>query len=97
MSYLQKLRDRQKAQQQEAKTIQHKGFKIRQEQTEPKPMETAGKGISDAKPEYDPYSPQACGMIQCKDCRHWNYSQCRNDGYGSADPERWRRCKGFNN
>jgi hypothetical protein len=34
-------------------------------------------------------------MIQCKACQSWQYSQCRKPGFGSADPQRWRRCKGF--
>ena len=87
MSYLQRLREKHKHQQRQ--TVQAPQEAPAQRET------TTQQEACKAEPEYDPYSHQACGMIQCKNCKHWNYSQCRNKGYGSADPEQWRRCKGY--
>lgn len=101
MSYLQRLREKHKHQQRQApqEAPAQREATIQQGACKAEPITTTAKAptASKAEPEYDPYSHQACGMIQCKTCKHWNYSQCRNKGYGSADPERWRRCKGYEN
>ena len=100
MSYLQRLREKHSDQQRQATETQQEAPAQRQAVTQQEaikaePVATAPPTANRAELEYDQHSHQACGMIQCRTCKHWCYSQCRNRGYGSADPERWRRCKGY--
>ena len=98
MSYLQQLRAKYKQQQGQAVQAPQEALEHQQEltiQQQPEPVEISQGESTKILPECEPYSPQESGMIQCKDCQHWQYSQCRNKGYGSADPERWRRCRGY--
>lgn len=98
MSFLKELREEQREAKHRKEQKQSESVKLAIVQSVPAVIDqpVADTQADDIqRKQVKPCTPEESGMIQCKHCHYWNYSRCRHTKYGSADSERWRRCKGY--